>query len=178
MNLRGLCVLLLTALTAVSVSGCGVAYRLTGREAFDIPSISMEPTIKKGDHVVARLTDGGYAPHEGDVIIYKAPPFWAPAIPGETHIARVIGTPGVDVRCCDDAGHLDLDGRPLDEPYIASAKASAAAFDVTVQPGHLWIMADNRDVAIDSRAHQADADKGTIPLSDVVGVVDVPDQAG
>ncbi|GAA4555127.1 signal peptidase I [Planotetraspora kaengkrachanensis] len=178
MNLRRLSVLLLTALTVVSASGCGVAYRLTGREEFDVPGISMEPTIKTGDRVVASLSDGDYTPHEGDVVVYKAPPSWAVATPGKTYIARVIGTPGVDVRCCDDAGHIALDGRPLDEPYIASAKASAVEFDLTVPPGHVWIMGDNRDFAMDSRAHSTDADKGTIPLSYVVGVVDVPDQAG
>jgi signal peptidase I len=164
----------------MSATGCGVAYRLTGREAFDVPSVSMQPTIKKGDRVVARLTDGDYAPHEGDVVVYKAPPSWthANANQDELHVARVIGTPGVDVRCCDEAGHLDLDGKPLSEPYIATRIASALDFDVTVPPGHVWIMGDSRDVSLDSRAHRDDSDKGTIPVADVVGVVDVPAQAG
>lgn len=176
---RGLGVLFV-ALVAMSVTGCGVAHRLTGREAFEVPSGSMEPTIKKGDRVVARLTDGNYTPHEGDVVVYKAPPSWSHANPNqdELHIARVIGTPGVHVRCCDDSGHLDLDGKPLSEPYIATGVASALDFDVTVPPEHLWIMGDSRDVALDSRAHRDDSDKGTIPVADVEGVVEVSGQAG
>ncbi|MFD0729843.1 signal peptidase I [Planotetraspora mira] len=177
MNSRGLSALIVGLIT-FSATGCGVAYRLTGREAFDIPGISMEPTIKKGERVVAHLTDGDYAPHEGDVIVYKAPPSWSNGNQSALRISRVIGTPEVDVRCCDDAGHLDLDGKPLSEPYLATRAASAVDFDVVVPPGRLWVMGDSRDVSMDSRAHLADSDKGTISVADVVGVVDVPDRAG
>ncbi|MFG6194490.1 hypothetical protein [Nonomuraea sp. JJY05] len=40
--------------------------------------------------------------------------------------------------------------------------------------GRLWVMSDNRHIALDSRAHRADPGKGTIAVYDVSGVVSQP----
>jgi signal peptidase I len=43
------------------------------------------------------------------------------------------------------------------------------AFSVTVPPGRLWVMGDNRSDSDDSRYRMDDPGKGTIPESAVVG---------
>ncbi|WP_204014341.1 signal peptidase I [Sphaerimonospora thailandensis] len=172
MTNRALHVLLAILLTAASAS-CAVADRITGRQkAFTVPGRSMEPTIKHGSRVDARLTHGDYTPKVGDIIIFHAPRSWSDGRSGaREHIARVIGVPGSRVACCDPAGKVLLDGEPLDEPYLGAPPIYLLKFDVTVPQGRLWVMGDNRDQALDSRAYRTDPHHGTIPLSDVVGVV-------
>ncbi|MET8142230.1 S26 family signal peptidase [Sphaerisporangium sp. NPDC005288] len=42
---------------------------------------------------------------------------------------------------------------------------------VTVPPGRIWTMGDNRDAAIDSRSFQKSLGDGTIPAENVVGII-------
>lgn len=130
----------------------------------------MEPTLKEGSHVITRLTgDDGYVPKPADIVVFTAPE-WGKTAP---HIFRVIGVPGSTVACCDERGRITVDQRPLDEPYIGGAAASYRTFSLTVPPGRLWVLGDNRDQALDSRAHQGDPGVGTIAVKNVVGVVEV-----
>jgi hypothetical protein len=48
-------------------------------------------------------------------------------------------------------------------------RPSAEPFQVTVLPGPLWVMGDNRADSADSRDHPDDPGDGTIPESAVVG---------
>ena len=85
--------------------------------------------------------------------------------PGERDfIKRVIGVPGDVVACCTD-GKVTINGQPLDEPYVnLTGGGQQATFQpVTVPPGHLWLMGDNRDNSLDSRAN------GPVPQDRVVG---------
>ncbi|MFD1537032.1 signal peptidase I [Nonomuraea guangzhouensis] len=151
-------------LLAVLTAGCS----LFGQQGYTVSSAAMEPTLKQGSHVTARLTGDDYAPKPGDIVVFSAPEW------GETdaHIFRVIGVPGSTVACCDERGRLTVDRRPLDEPYIGNADPSALTFSLTVPPGRLWVLGDNRGKALDSRAHQGDRGVGTIAVANVIGVVD------
>lgn len=132
----------------------------------------MEPTIMAGTDVSPRSTDGHYAPHLGDIIVYRTPKNWTNVTPDQLRVSRVIGVPGSTVSCCDPQGRLQVNGKALDEAYLAAPPASQLRFEVQVPPGRLWVMGDNRHAALDSRAHLADPGHGTIETSQVVGVVD------
>ncbi|RVX41554.1 signal peptidase I [Nonomuraea polychroma] len=164
--------LLALALMLAPTTGCGLAGMALGRSTFTVTSEAMEPTIKKDSRVSARRTDDGYVPSLGDIIIYRAPREWSSTTSDGTYVSRVIGVPGARVKCCDAQGRLEVDGKPLDEPYLAELPASHLSFEVYVPRDRLWIMSDNRDVALDSRAHRGDAGNGTIGVADVAGVVD------
>ena len=98
-------------------------------------------------------------------------------------VKRVVATAGQTVQCCDGQGRVEVDGQPLDEPYIAldfpfvedtltctTIPQSGRCFGpVTVPNGNLWVMGDNRSGSADSRAHVTDEFSGTVPVDDIVG---------
>ena len=90
----------------------------------------------------------------------------------QDYVKRVVGLPGERVACCDAAGRITVDGKPLVEPYLGgSGPASATPFDVVVPPGRLWVMGDDRGDSADSRSHLGDPGGGTVPVERVVGRV-------
>ena len=98
--------------------------------------------------------------------------------PGQTDfIKRVIGVPGDHVVCCNAQGLVTVNGVALHEQsylYPGETPGEAPAgysgrFNITVPPGRLWVMGDNRAVSDDSRLRQNDPGHGTIPESAVIG---------
>jgi signal peptidase I len=164
-------------------------------QAFSIPSGSMEDTLLVGDRVlVSKLTPGPFDLHRGDVVVFKDPGGWLPGPPEETSglphvltsgltfiglmpqdagehlIKRVIGLPGDTVVCCDADHRLTVNGTAIDETYVRQGEQpSDQTFTVTVQPGHLWVMGDNRSESLDSRFHRELKDDGQVPVDHVVG---------
>jgi signal peptidase I len=59
----------------------------TAVHVYSIPSASMEPTLRAGDHIVVTTYHG--APRRGDVIVFRAP-----ASPDDLMVKRIAGTPG------------------------------------------------------------------------------------
>nr|WP_211373815.1 signal peptidase I [Cellulomonas fimi] len=165
-------------------------------QAFFIPSASMEDTLQVGDRVlVSKLVPGPFELQRGDTVVFKDPGGWLPPVQpeqqsalrdafeagmtfigllpqdsGEHLIKRVIGLPGDQVACCDEAGRVTVNGVGIDEPYLKPGSApSEAEFDVTVPAGSLWVMGDNRQNSRDSRGHLGDPGGGSIPVANVVG---------
>lgn len=68
-------------------------------------------------------------------------------------IKRVIAIEGDRLDIDFEKGIVYLNGEPLDEPYIKEATSLEEDFDgeVTVPPGHLFVMGDNRNNSDDSR---------------------------
>ncbi len=164
-------------------------------QAFWIPSGSMENTLEINDRVlVNKIVYHTRSIHRGDIVVFNGDGSWDPGKvpvqgnifqqfasgfasmfgfghPGDILIKRVIGIPGDRVACCDAQGRVTVNGVPLNEgSYLYPGSApSLIRFDITVPPGRLWVMGDNRFYSDDSRDHQGDPGGGTIPESAVIG---------
>ncbi|WP_027343832.1 signal peptidase I [Hamadaea tsunoensis] len=148
-------------------------------QTFFIPSQSMEHTLNIDDRVlVNKLVYDFRDPHRGEVIVFVSPESWRSDPTEKDFIKRVIGQPGDHITCCDAQGRIQVNGHPLDEPYIlpnsdhTGQPAAPQPFDIVVPAGRLWVMGDNRYSSGDSlqnwRAHN-DIQQATIDEKDVVG---------
>jgi signal peptidase I len=160
-------------------------------QAFYIPSESMEPTMLVNDKIlVQKVSYWTGSPSRGDIVVFDDPGGWLSdaesrhasnpiqkaletvgLFPTGGHlIKRVIGVGGDEVACCDDTGHITVNGTALAEPYLLDSEANDdQRFDVVVPKGHLWVMGDNRGNSADSRMHQGDPGGGFIDEDAVVG---------
>ncbi|WP_406203527.1 signal peptidase I [Kitasatospora sp. NBC_01560] len=127
---------------------------------YGIPTGSMTPTLKVGDTVLARQIDGGSV-GRGDVVVFRDQA-WG----GELMVKRVVAVGGDTVATTGDDQRLTVNGRPVDEPYLAAQGPQGSAFSVEVPPGRLFLLGDNRQGSLDSRLH-LEIDGGTIPAADV-----------
>ena len=118
-------------------------------QAFYIPSVSMEPTLKVQDRVIVnKLSYDFHDVHRGDIIVFKSPPGEETASVKDL-IKRVIALPGETVEARD--GHILIDGQPLQEPYLVDGVTTGEMEPHKVPAGHLWVMGDNRPNSKDSR---------------------------
>lgn len=183
------------ALVLVIALGLSLLIKTLFVQAFFIPSESMQTVLEPGDRVlVNKLVPGPLSLHRGDVVVFSDPGSWLgdpppvergalrsavrntltfvgllPSDSGEHLIKRVIGLPGDTVTCCDSAGHLVVNGKPIDEPYVFPGnRPSDVDFTVTVPKDRIWVMGDHRSLSEDSRYHRDDHD-GTVPVDQVVG---------
>ena len=164
-------------------------------QVFAIPSGSMENTLQPGDRVlVNKLVYRFRDIARGDVVVFSGQGSWGPdappppgnplvrfwdgvtnlvgiSAPGTDYIKRVIGVPGDHVACCDARGRVTVNGVPLSEQsYVHPGDVpSQVVFSVTVPPGRLWVLGDNRANSDDSRYRRDDPGSGTISESAVVG---------
>jgi signal peptidase I len=149
-------------------------------QTFYIPSPSMEHTLNVYDRVlVNKLVYDFRSPARGEIVVFKAPSEWQkPAPEGEDFIKRIIGVGGDQVACCDSQGRLEVNGHPLDEPYIyteagVTDRPADGPFEVTVPRGRLWVMGDHRAASGDSLEHwedsKGDITQATIAEDSVVG---------
>jgi signal peptidase I len=163
-------------------------------QVFSIPSGSMENTLLPGDRILVSKIVYKFRPiARGDIVVFSGAGSWDPpaqpasnwltglwgdainlvgiAGPQTDYVKRVIGIPGDHVVCCNTKGQVTVNGVPLSESsfiYPGSAP-SLLKFDITVPPGRLWVMGDNRGDSDDSRLRRTDPGGGTIPESAVVG---------
>jgi signal peptidase I len=85
-------------------------------------------------------------------------------------VKRVVGLPGERVACCDPDGRVTVDGRSLDESYLAGNEGGAG-FEVVVPEGRLWLLGDDRANSVDSRDHLGAPGDGSVAIEDVEGRV-------
>ena len=110
---------------------------------------SMLPELHDGERIVINklLVTIGQEVERGDVVV-----FYYPNDPSRRYVKRVIGLPGDTVRI-DDRGRVFLNGRRLEEPYLAPeyTRLPDPMPTTTVSPHHYFVMGDNRDNSSDSR---------------------------
>lgn len=163
-------------------------------QIYEIPSGSMERTLRDGDKVAVPMY-GSDNVERGDVIVFSDPDDWLhvkeptglrgatqrlmvsvnllPENTGHHLVKRVIGVGGDHV-VADGKGTLTVNGVAIKEPYVKDGQSSSlTSFDVTVPQGYVWVMGDNRSNSADSRYHRDDAHGGFVPLKNVVGVAKV-----
>ncbi|GIM45907.1 signal peptidase I [Collibacillus ludicampi] len=137
-------------------------------EFFVVSGPSMNHTLANNERLlVNKIPYYFHNPQRGDIIIFQENPT-------EAWVKRVIGLPGDKIKI--DHGQLYINGVKVDEPYInnpmsptydfpaatPTGKSSSQA-SITVPPGELFVMGDNRDVSVDSRVI------GPIKISQVIG---------
>lgn len=158
---------------------------------FRVPSASMAPTLAIGDHVIAWRSVFQAPLERGTIVAFRYP-----EDRDVTYLKRVIGLPGDELTfennrpvipgvpvthgeptpaaVTDDACDR-RDVKVLTETIgghawtIAMDKRPSMLADsrrVTVPPGHVYVVGDNRDHSMDSRLW------GFVPIDDVIGTVD------
>ena len=150
----------ITGIAAACLIGSLIAAGVTTRIYTDT-STSMQPAINAGDRLPVTL---GAGINRGDVVVLRIPSEGLGS--DDTFVKRVIGLPGDHVACCDADGKVTVNGRALDETYLYPGdQPSTIMFSVTLGPGKIWVMGDQRLISKDSR------EWGQVPRSDVVGPV-------
>lgn len=159
------------ALTIVGAVAVVLALKTWVITPFRIPSPSMEPTLhcaRPTPGCLAHFSDRGLAcracywfsdPARGDIVVFQAPKD-ACGI-GGTFVKRLIGLPGETV--AEHDGSVQIDGRPLAEPYVKPGRRDHRTGVWHVTKGAYFFMGDNRSQSCDSR------DWGSVPRDSVIG---------
>ncbi|MFF4187345.1 signal peptidase I [Streptomyces sp. NPDC001691] len=145
----------------------GFAWGAVQYKPYTVPTQSMSPTVKAGDHVLAQRISAGDV-RRGDVVVFTDKTWGDMPM-----VKRVVGIGGDTVKCCGTDGKLTVNGRAVDEPYLhGKTPASASSFDAKVPQGQVFLLGDDRYVSMDSRVHLDDATNGSVPLTAVTARVD------
>jgi len=139
---------------------------------------SMRPTLHEEDRILAnKLVYDFLEPARGDIVIFSAPPQALRETPDrKRYIKRVVGLPGDRLRA-DADGHLVVNGKLIDEDYVAEPIAflpfpspndgfhglRVVDGEVVVPEDALFVLGDNRNASYDS------SDWGFLPRGLVVG---------
>ena len=145
----------------VGAVAVALTIQITSVQAFYIPSASMDPTLEVGDRLL--VNKWSYRLHDvnrGDIVVFERPES-EPDQGIEDYIKRVIALPGEVVE--GRQGHVIVNGRQLEEPYLPDGAQTSDFGPETVPSGRVWVMGDNREVSVDSRRF------GAIPTNKIVG---------
>jgi signal peptidase I len=125
-------------------------------ESFAVDGDSMRPSFADGDRVVVEKLA---APGRGDVIVLRSQ--------GLTLIKRVVAVAGdtIEVRGCRAVVNGTVAAEPGVDRSHTRRDPSCRMPRVRVPAGTVFVMGDNRDDSLDSRAF------GPVPLDDVIGHV-------
>ena len=147
-------------------------------QAFKIPSQSMVPTLRVGDHLLVNKFIYGVklpflrktiipisTPKRGDIIV-----FIYPEDRSKDFIKRVMGLPGEKVEV--KGQKVFINDKPIEDPYgyytrskeLEENFGSMGRFNpYVVEKGHYFVLGDNRDNSKDSRFW------GTVPSELIKG---------
>lgn len=162
--------LLLAVLIFIGVRSIVLNFRVDGQ--------SMEPNLQNGEMLIVNRRafvhfDVRWLPWEskssadwypfgkpsrGDIVVFNPPGQHT-----EPYIKRIIGLSGERISVHD--GAVFINDKRLNESYLTSSTEwrGIATEDVTIQPGYVFVMGDNRNNSSDSRVF------GPIPISSIIG---------
>lgn len=140
---------------------------------------SMEPTLKDGEYLFVQKVAHTFdqLPSYGDVVVIDSRIQRERSIkddlvepvgkwihqPDYVYVKRVVGRPGDTLEFKN--GSVYRNGQLLNETYLKDTISHYADKMVTVPPGHIFVMGDNRNNSLDSRGI------GSIPLNHCLGNV-------
>jgi signal peptidase I len=119
-------------------------------QPFRVEGPSMQPGLHTGELVLVNLLTYDFgSPQRGDIIV-----FHPPDDPTVEYVKRIIGVPGDTISVTATA--IYVDGKKLDEPYIAPLSAGEAENPVVIPSLKLgkdqyFVLGDNRLNSRDSR---------------------------
>ena len=126
---------------------------------------SMYDTLWDGDFLLL-LSNVFYSrPEQGDIVVISKKSF----DDGKPIVKRVIATEGQTVDIDFEQGIVYVDGQALQEPYIRALTTQdrGTRFPLTVAPGCIFVLGDNRSVSKDS----TNPTVGCIPQERILGRV-------
>jgi len=151
--------------------------------AYRIPSGSMLPAVKMGDHIMVSKLNR--TPRRGDIIAFRSP-----KNPDDMYVKRVIALAGDTVQTRDDEVILNdklittdhriggcsftkecelleetIGQRTYRVMITHESSPAREPKNVPVLPGAVFVLGDNRDNSVDSRTF------GPLPLENIVGHV-------
>lgn len=117
----------------------------------------MEPNLRSGQTLILRKTQ---SVEEGDIIAFY--------YNNQVLVRRVICTGGKQLSIAGD-GTVSVNGVVLEEDYLQGKSAGQCniSFPSQIEAGDLFVMGDNRQIAMDSRLKEI----GTVPVERVIGKV-------
>jgi signal peptidase I len=135
-----------------------IQHDLAPVRSYYIPSESNIPTLQVNDYI---LVDAHSRPlHRGDMVVFHPPQEHYSGSHSDL-IKRLVAVGGESVEIKD--GKFWLNGVVQDEPYLAEQRIQGDFPQITVPPGHFFMLGDNRNNSSDSRVF------GCVPEGNCIG---------
>ena len=111
-----------------------------------VEGTSMMPCLEDQERIFVNKFVYRLEPIErGDIIVFRYP-----RDPSKSFIKRVIGLAGDHIQI--DAGHVLVNGKPIDEDYVPRAYEDERSYaEVVVPPDSYFVLGDHRSLSNDSR---------------------------
>lgn len=131
-----------TVFSLLVVAAAAVLAAMLFFPIFRVTGSSMEPTLDPKEIVVC-LKSSRF--QSGDLVAFY--------YNNKVLLKRVIGTAGDTIEM-DDSGNVFVNGSQLDEPYITEKSLGQCDIDFPFQvpDNRIFVMGDNRETSVDSRA--------------------------
>lgn len=121
---------------------------------FKVEGMSMEPLLRDGDRILVRRCFSPPEVKRGDVVVIEAPE-------GGYAVKRVAAVPGDEVSVAD--GELFVNDRSEGRIVLGDGDLIPLKGKVRIAEGYVYLLGDNRDKSLDSRAW------GAVPVARIYG---------